>query len=130
MAIKTTYDNEFEKQLEAAGYKWVEDSWRKSRRGFQKRFRDERGTKYFITGYHWNFGKAYPDRAEDRDEYSFDGQFTIERGGKSQTIDLRYGADFLPNKWRPGTTLKDVEEFYEKAWKDWGADYYELNEYE
>jgi len=130
MAIKTTYDNEFEKQLEAAGYKWFEDSWRKSRRGFQKRFSDERGTKYFITGYHWNFGKAYPDRAEDRDEYSFDVQFTIDRGGKSQTIDLRYGADFLPNKWRPVSTLKDVEEFYEKAWKDFGADYYELNEYE
>ena len=129
MKIKTTYDNEFEKQLEAAGYKWFEDGWRKSMRGFQKRFRDERGTKYFITGYHWNFGKAYPDRAEDRDEYSFDVQFIVDRGGKSQTIDLKYSADFLPNQWRPVTTLKEVEEFYEKAWKDFGAEYYELNEH-
>jgi hypothetical protein len=127
MAIKTTYNNEFEKQLEAAGYKWFEDTWKNSLRGFQKRFRDERGTKYFITGYHWNFGITYPDRAEDMDSYSFDVQFTVDSGGKSQTIDLRYSADVLPNKWRPVTTLEEVEQFYEKAWKDFGADYYELN---
>ena len=130
MPIKTTYDNEFEKQLEAAGYKWFEDNWKNSLRGFQKRFRDERGTKYFITGYHWNFGLVYPDRADDRDQYSFDVQFIIDKGGKSQTIDLTYSADMLPNKWRPVTTLKEVEEFYEKAWKDFGAEYYELKEYE
>lgn len=130
MKIKTTYDNEFEKQLEAAGYKWFEDTWKNSLRGFQKRFRDDNGTKYFITGYHWNFGLVYPDRADDRDQYSFDVQFTVDKGGKSQTIDLRYSADMLPNEWRPVTTLKEVEEFYEKAWKDFGAEYYELNEYE
>lgn len=130
MPIKTTYDNEFEKQLEAAGYKWFEDTWKNSLRGFQKRFRDDNGTKYFITGYHWNFGLVYPDRADDRDQYSFDVQFTVDKGGKSQTIDLRYSADMLPNEWRPVTTLKEVEEFYEKAWKDFGAEYYELNEYE
>jgi len=129
MKIKTTYDNEFEKQLEEAGYKWFEDNWKNSLRGFQKRFTDERGIKYFITGYHWNFGLVYPDRAEDRDQYSFDVQFTVDKGGKSQTIDLRYSADMLPNQWRPVTTLKEVEEFYEKAWKDFGAEYYELNQY-
>jgi hypothetical protein len=127
--IKTTFDNEFEKQLEEAGYKWFKDHWKNSLRGFQKRFRDDKGTKYFITGYHWNFGEKYPDM-ENRDQYSFDVQFIVDNGGKSQTIDLRYGADFLPNDYRPVTTLKEVEEFYEKAFKDFGADYYELNEYE
>ena len=127
--IKTTYDNEFEKQLEEAGYKWFKDNWKNSLRGFQKRFRDDKGTKYFITGYHWNFGEKYPDM-ENRDQYSFDVQFIVDNGGKSQTIDLRYGADFLPNDYRPVTTLKEVEEFYEKAFNDFGADYYELNEYE
>jgi hypothetical protein len=130
MGIKTTYDNKFEKQLEAAGYKWFEDHWKKSLRGFQKRFTDDKGTKYFITGYHWNFGVTYPDRAEDRDQYSFDVQFTLNKGGKSQTIDLRYSADFLPNQWNhPISTLKEVEEFYENAWLQMGAEYYELNEY-
>jgi hypothetical protein len=129
MGIKTTYDNKFEKQLEAAGYKWFEDHWKNSLRGFQKRFRDDKGTKYFITGYHWNFGVSYPDRAENRDEYSFDVQFTIDKGGKSQTIDLKFGADFLPNDYRPVSTLEEVEQFYENAWLQMGAEYYELNEY-
>ena len=129
MPIKTTYDNEFEKQLEEAGYKWFEDNWKNSLRGFQKRFRDDLGTKYFITGYHWNFGEKYPDM-ENRDQYTFDVQFRINKDGKDQTIDLKYSADMLPNQWRPVTTLKEVEEFYEKAWKDFGADYYELNENE
>jgi hypothetical protein len=129
MGIKTTYDNKFEKQLEAAGYKWFEDHWKNSLRGFQKRFRDDKGTKYFITGYHWNFGVTYPDRAENRDEYTFDVQFTIDKGGKSQTIDLKFGADFLPNDYRPVSTLEEVEQFYENAWLQMGAEYYELNEY-
>jgi hypothetical protein len=129
MGIKTTYDNKFEKQLEAAGYKWFEDHWKNSLRGFQKRFRDDKGTKYFITGYHWNFGVSYPDRADNRDEYSFDVQFTIDKGGKSQTIDLKFGADFLPNDYRPVSTLEEVEQFYENAWLQMGAEYYELNEY-
>lgn len=129
MPIKTTYDNEFEKQLEEAGYKWFEDNWKNSLRGFQKRFRDDLGTKYFITGYHWNFGEKYPDM-ENRDQYTFDVQFRINKDGKDQTIDLKYSADMLPNQWRPVTTLKEVEQFYEKAFNDFGADYYELNEYE
>ena len=129
--IKTTFDNEFEKQLEAAGYHWFKDNWKNSLRGFQKRFRDDKGTKYFITGYHYNFGSVYPDRAENRDQYSFDVQFRIERDGKDQTIDLRYSAEHLPNEWgRPIASLKEVEEFYEKAFNDFGADYYELKEYE
>ena len=129
--IKTTFDNEFEKQLEEAGYHWFKDHWKNSLRGFQKRFRDDLGTKYFITGYHWNFGVNYPDRAEYRDQYSFDVQFTIGKGGKSQTINLDFSAEFLPNQWNnPISTLKEVEQFYEKAFNDFGADYYELNEYE
>ena len=125
--IKTTYDNEFEKQLEAAGYKWFTDGLNNSLRGFQKRFRDDYGTKYFITGYHWNFGLQFPGRADVRDTYSFDVQFTINRGGKEMTIDLRYGAEHLPNQYSEPVSLKEVEEFYEKAWKDMGAEYYELN---
>ena len=129
MAIKTTYDNEFEKQLEAAGYKWFEDGWKNSLRGFQKRFTDEKGTKYFITGYHWNFGLQFPGRADVRDTYSFDVQFVIKRDGKEMTIDLKYNADHLPNPYREVVSLKEVEEFYEKAWKDMGAEYYELDNY-
>lgn len=127
MEIDKSFNNEFEKQLEEAGYRWFKDHMKHSRRGFQKRFTDEKGTKYFITGYHWNFGKSYPDRAEDRDEYSFDVQFNLE--DKDQCIDIQFNAKHLPSKWEHKiTTLKEVEEFYEKAWKDFGSVYYELND--
>ena len=144
--IDVGYNNEFELQLKKAGYKWFKDYWKNSIRGFQKRFTDEKGTKYFITGYHWNFHKQFPERhdIENEDKYSFDVQFSINQyngfntdenehkqpiSSKYQTVDIRFSANFLPNKWRPVTTLKEVEEFYEKAWKDMNADYYELNEY-
>lgn len=126
MSIDTSFNNEFEKQLEEAGYRWFRDNWKNSLRGFQKRFTDEKGTKYFITGYHWNFGKVYPDRADDRDEYSFDAQFDI---GGDVCVNIDFSATFLPNKWnRKITTLKEVEDFYEKTWNDMKAEYYELND--
>src|SRR5690606_21186391 len=126
--LDTSYSNEFELQLKEAGYKWFKDNWKNSLRAFQKKFTDEKGTKYFITGYHWNFGKQLNRTGiEDRDQYSFDVQFNIDKKGKYQTIDIIYSGDFLPNEYRPVTTLKEVEDFYEKIWKDMNADYYELN---
>jgi hypothetical protein len=130
--IDTSYNNEFELQLKEAGYKWFKDNWKRSKRGFQKKFKDKKGIKYFITGYHYNFKEEFPEQVHDEpphDKYSFDVQFTTGKEKKYHTIDLHFSADFLPNKWRPVTTLKEVEEFYEKAWKNMEADYYELNEY-
>jgi hypothetical protein len=128
MSVDTTYNNEFEKQLEAAGYRWFKDNWKNSIRGFQKRITDDKGVKYFITGYHWNFKRQIPDFPEDRDSYSFDVQFIIKKDGKESVIDIGYGGDFFQNPWREVITLKDVEEFYEKAWNDMGVEYYELKE--
>jgi hypothetical protein len=133
--LDTSVNNEFEKKLVENGYKFFKDNWKGSIRGFQKKITDKFGIKYFITGYHWNFGKTY-NNAEDRDSYSFDVQFNLDqyRGvdkdgesicGKSKTIDIRFSADFLPNQWRPVTDLSEVEEFYEKCWNDMMADYYE-----
>ena len=129
MGVDTTFNNEFEAQLEAAGYRWFQDRWKGSRRGFQKRIRDEKGTKYFVTGYHWNFGKTFPDRAPDRDQYSFDVQFKVDEAGKDNCIDIQFGGDFLPNEYgRKVTTLKEVEEFYERMWEATNAEYYEYND--
>lgn len=131
--LDVSFNNEFEKQLEEAGYKWFQDNWKDSIRGFQKRFRDEKGTRYFITGYHWNFEKTHPEWANQAalkgDRYGFDCQFNIDDkdGGKCQTIDVRFSADMLPNEWRSVTTLKEVEEFYEKFFTAMNCSYYELN---
>ena len=126
--LDISFNNEFELQLKEAGYRWFQDNWKKSLRGFQKRFRDEKGIKYFITGYHWNFGLEY-NNAPKEDKYSFDCQFNIDdvEGGKCQTIDVHFSADMLPNEYRPVTTLKEVEEFYEKFFNTMGCSYYELN---
>lgn len=133
--LDTSVNNEFEKKLVDSGYKFFKDNWKGSMRGFQKKITDKFGIKYFITGYHWNFGKKYTN-AEDRDSYSFDVQFQIEKYkgvdkdgesiyGKSKTVDINFSAYFLPNQWRPITELSEVEEFYENCWNDMMADYYE-----
>jgi hypothetical protein len=128
--IDKSFHNIFELQLKNAGYKWFPDNWKKSIRGFQKRFDDEKGTKYFITGYHYNLKKQGIDSAPGDDRYSFDCQFTINKDGKSQTIDVQFSGDFLRNDYdRAVTTLKDAEDFYEKLWKDMECEYYELKDY-
>ena len=123
--LNRSYNNEFEKELEKAGYVWFQDNWKNSLRGFQKRITDQKGTKYFITGYHWNFGLEYPDRAEDIDQYSFDVQFIIKKDNTESIIDVRYGGDFLDNPYRDKISLQDVEDFYEKIWSTIGAEYSE-----
>ena len=127
--VDASINNSFEQSLVDNGYKWSPDTWKNSIRGFQKRITDIYGTKYFITGYHYNHHKLL-DRAdiEDEDSYSFDCQFTIERNGKDHTIDLHFNADFLENKLRPITTILEVEEFYEKFFRDFNCDYYETIE--
>jgi len=145
--VDKSYNNEFELQIQELGYKWFRDNWKNSLRGFQKKFIDEKGIKYFITGYHYNFGKTYPhlkDENSKKDSYTFDVQFILDKYsgftedehnfkqpiyGKSQCVNIEFSADFLPNQWRPLTTLKEVEEFYEKMWNNLGCPYYELNEY-
>lgn len=124
-------NNDFEQTLVDNGYRFFKDNWKKSLRGIQKRFTDDKGTKYFITGYHYNYAIQFPDHEslskDAAERYSFHVQFRYEKDGKDQTVDTTFGADFLPNEYRPVTTLKDVEDFFEKMFVDFGFDYYELN---
>lgn len=124
--IDKTYNNSFEKQLEEADYKWFEDRWKNSIRGFQKKFTDDKGVKYFITGYHYNIAKQLDRPDLDKDSYSFNVQFTLDKNEKHQTINIEFMTNLFPNEWREFTTLKDIEQFYEKCWLDMKADYYEL----
>jgi len=128
--VDKTINNEFEQSLIDAGYNFFQDNWKNSIRGFQKKFTDDAGIKYFITGYHYNHSKQLnrPD-IRDFDSYCFDVQFTLNQytGTKQhQIINIEFSADFLSNEWRPITTLKEVENFYEKTCLDMKADYYEL----
>jgi hypothetical protein len=135
---KTIY-NEFEQSLIDAGYHFFTDNWKHSIRGIQKRFEDKKGTKYFITVYHYNFAKQFPGREDlveqNIDRYTFTCQFRKDEhdengeNGKDQTVDVSYSADFVSNPWRPLTTLQEAEEFFEKMFVTFEFEYYELKDY-
>lgn len=128
--LDKSINNKFEQELIDNGYRFFSDNFGQSIRLVQKRITDERGTKYFITGKHYNFGKQFPQREdlkEEPDRYSFSVQFNLDKSGKYQTVDISFSADFLPNEWRPVTTRKEMEKFFEKAFIKFKFDYYELN---
>jgi hypothetical protein len=127
--IDTGYYNDFELQLKEANYRWFKDNWKNSLRGFQKEFTDELGTKYFITGYHYNHSKQLGrPELEDEDSYMFDVRFTLDKD-KGKTINITFSADFLVNPYRDITTLQEVEDFYEETWNNMKAEYYKLKDY-
>ena len=131
MELDKSINNDFEQTLIDNGYKWFSDNWKHSMRGIQKKIKDKKGIKYFITGYHYNLHKQYHDRTtgdDDYDRYSFRVQFRRYKDGKDQTIDVSFSADFVPNKYRPLSTLEEIETFFEKIWKYFKFDYYDLNE--
>jgi hypothetical protein len=131
-------NNEFEQTLIDNGYKFFKDNWHNALRGIQKRFEDEKGIKYYITGYHHNYSIQYSDHqtlsSDNLDRYNFKVQFRYDKrevddkSGKDQTIDVSFSADFVPNPYRPLTSLKEVEDFFEKMFVDFKFDYYELKE--
>lgn len=118
--------NKFEEELISNGYKFFEDTFKKSIKGIQKRFTDDNGIKYFITGYHYNLSKDFPQMdLSDYDRYNFTVQFIYEEETKSKTVDISYSADFIDNHWRPLTSLKEVEDYFENIWVMTKAEYYE-----
>ena len=98
-------------------------------RGFQKKFTDENGIKYFINVYHYNYAKQIAgwDR-EPVDTYSFDSQFRVDKNNKDACVDVTYSADMLPNKYRPVTTLQEVERFFDEFFVKFNVDYYKTSE--
>jgi len=124
--LDETIYNSFEQELIDNGYKIFQDNWKNSIRGFQKRFRDDKGTKYFISIYHYNFGKHHPEwDVHGKDSYQFDVQFRIDKEGKDNCIDIKYSAGVLPNEYRPITSLKEIEQFFEEFFIKFNVDYYE-----
>ena len=46
--VDKTINNSFEQELIDKGYKIFKDNWKNAIRGFQKKFTDEKGIRYFI----------------------------------------------------------------------------------
>ncbi len=124
---KTIY-NSFEQELIDNGYKIFKSGFSYSIRGFQKRFDDEIGQKYFITIWHWNHGKQHPEwkDAPNRDSYQFTTQLRLNKRVKELTVDIDVAAKVLPDEYDGEiSTLSEIEELFDKTWNDMGKPYYE-----
>ena len=127
--VDKTINNSFEQELIDNGYKIFKDNWKNSIRGFQKKFTDEKGIRYFINVYHYNYAKQIAGcNIEPVDTYSFDSQFRVDKNNKDACVDVTYSADMLPNKYRPVTTLQEVERFFDEFFVKFNVDYYETSE--
>ena len=119
--------NAFEQEMIDNGYKVFKSEYNNSLRGFQKRFDDEQGKKYFITIWHYNHAEQLncPDLTIKGDSYTADSQFRFDKNGKDATCNVEFWGDFTPNEYRPVTTLQVVEDFFEEFWTKMKPDYYE-----
>lgn len=124
--MDTTIRNNFEQEMIDKGYKIFKSSFNNSLRGFQKKFTDKKGVKYFITIWHYNHSEQLGlENIPKGDSYTADTQFRFDNEGKDNTCNIEYWGDVLPNEWRPVTTLKDIEDFFETFWKKMKPNYYE-----
>ena len=108
------------------GYRYWEDKLKGSEGLYQKRVKDEKGTKYFLNVYHWDWTKYDPNTVRP-DSFTYDGQFRLDEEGKDNTINVSFGGDFLDNDHTEVTTIEDAEKFFEDLFNKMKFDYYERN---
>lgn len=117
--------NSFEQEMVDKGYKIFKSGWNNSLRGFQKRFDDEYGKKYFITIWHYNHGEqSGREDIKPRDTYTADTQFTFNKF--DTTCNIEYWGEVLPNEYRKNISLSHIESFFEDFWNKMKPDYYEI----
>ena len=118
--------NSFEQEMIDKGYKTFKSGFNNSLRGFQKPFSDDKGKRYFITIWHYNHAEQLDrDDIPKKDSYTADSQFRFEKQDKDATCNVEFWGDVIPNEYKSLTTLKDIEDFFEKFWYLMKPDYYE-----
>lgn len=88
------------------GYKKYDDIFRIADYLFQKRIRDDKGTKYFI------------------DIYKYDSEYEIVLRSEKEKYALHFRMYATGNRM----SLKDIEEEIETIWNELGCNYYEIGE--
>lgn len=105
-----------QESLLAAGYKRFTQSnlWQFTNVGWQKRFDDAKGKKYFITIAEYD-NSQYPDLYELRGRYSFQPETQFEANGV--TFDVQMHSP---------KSIEEMQAFFENMWYSLGCDYYEI----
>jgi len=100
-----------------AGYKrFKSGDWNSSDFGLQKLYSDEKGKKYFITLWVYDFSKYKNFTDENKIRFSPDVQFSMNNGERRITINLCINDD---------DTVEYIEKFYEDLWNSFNCDYYQ-----
>ena len=126
--VDKTINNSFERELINNGYRIFNSTHNSAIRGFQKRFDDVYGKKYFITVWHYNMKKQHPEfsGAYDKDSYTFDVQFRLDKYQKEITVNIEAWSKNLPDEHEGDiVSLSEMEEFIDKMWVNSGKPYYE-----
>jgi hypothetical protein len=91
---------------------------------YQRKIKDEEGTRYFINCFVWNFAEAFPHAsAPEGDKYSFEVQFYDREG---ETFDVKTHDNFEANQYgRKIKTLREVEDFFTVIWEAACCGYYD-----
>lgn len=83
-------------------------------KAFQKRFDDDKGKKYFITIYKWDWCRFH---REDMPDYSYELETQLYKKDSHCPLNLTFFG---------GWTVDDVENHLEETWNSDIYDYYEL----
>lgn len=96
---------------------------------YQKRYRDEVGTKFFITCYEYDYENLFDHGRPYPKSWEFDGQFELKDGRSFNFCTV--GWYFYETEWgHKPNKLKDVEEFFHKLWTSMECKHYEKKENE
>jgi hypothetical protein len=108
-----------ERLLKKAGYREYEGNGDYGDKLFQKKFTDERGTKYFIEVKYCFFTQ----NGSQLRFWDFSMQLTLEKGAvKFETVQW-----FNQDGVYSGRTIQEAEAYFEWLWIQHGKPYYELN---
>lgn len=124
-----TIRNSFEQNLIDNGYKIFKNNFNNSIRGFQKKYTDEKGVKYFLNCYHYNYGEQIPNSSALKiDSYCWGAQFNLQNGKCNNTVDLHFSGKFIEDDYDTEiSSLPLVEAFYETFFRNFNCEYYESN---
>ncbi len=112
-------------QLQEAGYQtYNPPEYKNATRLFQKKYSDDKGVKYFIDCYEYDF-RDYS--TIETFKYSFQTQFTLPSGDYFSVDTVQWF--YEETRWNHKiNTLKDVEEFFEKIWTLMNCRYYDYTQ--